>query len=197
MYAGLTFLVSPEDAILIQLFVPLLMLTAYLFILGKPGNILPTEKDDSTLTTSHVKNPPPYSKTDHTVADSKTLPGEKQPGDDIEMDSSKPLLDEIEAEDSKPLLGEMEDDAERDNGTNSKWSKLKWSRFKLPLFNGKEAGNWFVTSTHCLILRNHIICCFKNNCTQTFCSSTNLASCMLVVLEIWLEHLHSESLVFE
>ena len=137
VYAGLTFLVSPEDAILIQLFVPLLMLTAYLFILGKPGNILPTEKDDSTLPTSHVKDTPPYSKTDHTVADTKTLPGENQGGDDTEMDS-KPLLDEIEGEDFKPLLGEMDDS---DDGTRSKlWSKLKWSRLKSLLFNKEEAG---------------------------------------------------------
>ena len=134
VYAGLTFLVSPKNAILIQLFVPLLTLIAYLFILGKPRSILPTEKDDSTLTTSHVKDPPPYSETDHTVADSKTPPGEKQSRDDIEMDS-KPLLDEIEGEDSKPLLKERK---YKDDGTDSKWSKLKWSR--LPLFNKEEAG---------------------------------------------------------
>ena len=138
-YTGLTFLISPEDAILIQLFAPLSMLIAYLFILGKPGDIveLPTEKIDSTLDTSHVKDPPPYSKTDHTVADTKTLPGENQGGDNTEMDS-KPLLDEIEGEDFKPLLGEMDDS---DDGTRSKlWSKLKWSRLKSLLFNREEAG---------------------------------------------------------
>ena len=129
-YVGLTFLLSPKDAILIQLFVPLSMLVAYLFILGKPRNILSMEKDNSNLTNSHVEDSPPYSEVDHTVAEDKPLSAEQQPWDDV----AKPLMDEIVGEDSKPLLEEMEDKI------HSKWSKLKLSRLKLSLFNREEIG---------------------------------------------------------
>ena len=43
VYAGLTFLISPKVTLLIQLFMPPVMLVTFLFILGKPNKILPTK----------------------------------------------------------------------------------------------------------------------------------------------------------
>ena len=48
VYAGLTFLISSKATLLIQTFMPLVMLFTFLFILGKAQKILPTEmKDDN------------------------------------------------------------------------------------------------------------------------------------------------------
>ena len=46
VYAGLTFLVKPDDVLLIQLFMPAVMLVTYLLILGKPRSIVPSSTDD-------------------------------------------------------------------------------------------------------------------------------------------------------
>ena len=46
VYAGLTFLISPKATLLIQTFMPIVMLVTYLFVLGKPNRILPTENNN-------------------------------------------------------------------------------------------------------------------------------------------------------
>ena len=48
VYAALTFLVSPKATLLIQLFMPLVMLATYFCILGKPGKILPPSSKSNT-----------------------------------------------------------------------------------------------------------------------------------------------------
>ena len=53
VYAGLTFLISPKATLLIQLFMPMVMLVTFLFILGKPRKILPTEQNGSV---GHIQN---------------------------------------------------------------------------------------------------------------------------------------------
>ena len=54
IYAGLTFVISPKATLLIQLFMPLVMLVTYLCILGKPMKILPTEKNGEN---GHIQDP--------------------------------------------------------------------------------------------------------------------------------------------
>ena len=110
MYVGLTFLIPPKTTLLIQLFMPLVMLVTYLFILGKPGKILPSEKDNNTTSdTSSIQAQDPLSHNDGDLA----------------------------TDDSKPLLGETvdEDGYAVDAGMDSKPSRLK-----LRLFNREEAG---------------------------------------------------------
>ena len=43
VYAGLKTFLSPMVTLLIQLVVPVIMFATYLFLLGRPGAILPTE----------------------------------------------------------------------------------------------------------------------------------------------------------
>ena len=66
IYAGLTFLISPKATLLIQLFMPLVMLVTYLFILGKPRKILPSEVkgDGRHIQDPHVPPPLPQTSTD-------------------------------------------------------------------------------------------------------------------------------------
>ena len=46
VYAGLTFLISPKATLLIQTFMPIVMLITFLVVLGKPRKILPTENNN-------------------------------------------------------------------------------------------------------------------------------------------------------
>lgn len=52
VYAALTFLISPTATLLIQLFMPLVMLATYFFILGKPGKILPPSTKNTAVAVS-------------------------------------------------------------------------------------------------------------------------------------------------
>ena len=52
VYAALTFLISPKATLLIQLFMPLVMLATYFFILGKPGKILPPSTTNTVVAVS-------------------------------------------------------------------------------------------------------------------------------------------------
>ena len=75
MYAGLTFLLSPDQTLLIQLFMPVVMLVTYLVVLGKPGKILPSDKQVNS-STQEADQP-------------------QRGSDDIVVDDSKPLLGEV------------------------------------------------------------------------------------------------------
>ena len=52
VYAALTFLISPKATLLIQVFMPLVMLATYFFILGKPGKILPPSSRNAPVAVS-------------------------------------------------------------------------------------------------------------------------------------------------
>ena len=52
VYAALTFLISPKATLLIQVFIPLVMLATYFFILGKPGKILPSSNRNAPFAVS-------------------------------------------------------------------------------------------------------------------------------------------------
>lgn len=58
VYAGLKSVLSAQVTLYIQTFMPFLMLISYLFILGKPGSILPETSNQSN------NDPPPYTSTD-------------------------------------------------------------------------------------------------------------------------------------
>ena len=75
MYAGLTFLLSPDQTLLIQLFMPIVMLVTYLVILGKPGKILPSDKQVNSSTQEADQS--------------------QKGSDDVTIDDSKPLLGEV------------------------------------------------------------------------------------------------------
>ena len=57
VYAGLKSVLSAQVTLYIQTFMPFLMLVSYLFVLGKPGSIIPETSDQSN------DDPPPYSST--------------------------------------------------------------------------------------------------------------------------------------
>ena len=101
VYAALTFLTSPKASLLIQVFMPLVMLATYFFILGKPGKILPPSSKNTAsliqLFYPHVHR--------HSKADSN------------------------EEDDSKPLLGEATRNEERENDDiqiNTRGMKLQF-----------------------------------------------------------------------
>ena len=87
VYAALTFLISPKATLLIQLFMPMVMLVTYFFILGKPGKILPPSRKDAVVTAPssiQVIDPPQISKGDPSVDDSRPLLGETAGEDEEE-----------------------------------------------------------------------------------------------------------------
>ena len=88
IYAGLTFVISPKATLLIQLFMPLVMLVTYLCILGKPMKILPTEKNGEN---GHIQDP--------------SVPAIK---DNIPVHDAPPTYSKVDrqgAGDETPLLG--------------------------------------------------------------------------------------------
>ena len=81
VYTVLTFAISPDVTLMIQVFVPVIMLLTYFFILGKPGTILPS----ATPTLTSVRD----------VVQSN---GSNADGDRTANDDLKPLLNEAASE---------------------------------------------------------------------------------------------------
>ena len=76
VYAGLTFLISPKATLLIQTFMPLVMLLTFVFVLGKPGSVLPSESSNGTRDAHvQVSQPPLYSKIDQSAEETVPLLG--------------------------------------------------------------------------------------------------------------------------
>lgn len=85
MYAGLTFLIhSDQTVLLIQLFMPVVMLITYLVILGKPGKILPPSEQTGQTSPSTQDS---YSQTNN------------HSDGGLSVDDSKPLLEEADDDD--------------------------------------------------------------------------------------------------
>ena len=82
VYAGLAFRVKPDDVLLIQLFMPAVMLVTYLLVLGKPRSIIPSSTEEKG-----------------------TIQGDDKDGEKA-TDDSKPLLGSAEEEEE----GEREDE---------------------------------------------------------------------------------------
>lgn len=91
LFAALVYLIlriglSAQVTLLIQVFTPVMILVTYLFILGKPGKILPTEGQDNagqvTAGAVHVQNDP----------DSDTTNLLSAAGDDKEDEDEKNLF---------------------------------------------------------------------------------------------------------
>lgn len=81
VYAGLTFLISPKATLLIQLFMPLVMLVTFLFVLGKPKKILPTENGASKRHIQDSKvpsHPATFIQKEQPDGDSQPLLGERK-----------------------------------------------------------------------------------------------------------------------
>ena len=112
IYAGLTFLTTPKITLLVQLFMPILMLLAYLLILGKPGKVLP-----STTPTKY--------------SDDAADQSQGSVNDDR---SDTPAR----FDDSKPLLSEAKD--EEEDGMAAIQVHSKWINLKLRFFNKEELG---------------------------------------------------------
>ena len=84
VYAGLAFLIHPDQSLLIQLYMPVVMLITYLFILGKPGKILP-QSGQTGKTSPSTQGPYP--------------PTNNHSDGGLSVDDSKPLLEEADDED--------------------------------------------------------------------------------------------------
>ena len=85
VYAGLTFLIhSDQTVLLIQLFMPVVMLITYLVILGKPGKILPPSEQTGQASPSTQDS---YSQTNN------------HSDGGLSVDDSKPLLEEADDDD--------------------------------------------------------------------------------------------------
>ena len=120
VYAALTFLISAKASLLIQLFMPLVMLATYFFILGKPGKILPPpSKNAASLIQLFHSNsrPPQHSKSD--------------PANDA----------------SKPLLGKATSTGTRKEEKEGNDVHINVRAMKLQFFNKEELGKYFVNLT--------------------------------------------------